>query len=248
MSRKGYKMEKEYEKKLLIIIPAYNEAENIERVVDHLIENYPQYDYVVINDGSKDKTAEICERRGYHFIDMPINVGLTDGVQTGMMYAHKHAYEYALQFDGDGQHDPAYIEKMLERMEHCDVCIGSRFVDVKKPKSLRMLGSNIIGLAIRLTTGQRINDPTSGMRMFSRAAMRVMSRQVDYGPEPDTMAHLIRSGAVVEEVQVEMHERIAGKSYLSFSRSIKYMLHMFFSIMFIQWCRKKVVLKRRKPL
>lgn len=232
---------------LLIIIPAYNEAENIERVVDNLIENYPQYDYLIINDGSKDKTADICERKGYRFVNMPINVGLTDGVQTGMMYAYSHGYEYALQFDGDGQHDPRYIEAMLEEMKDCDVCIGSRFVTEKKPKGLRMLGSNIIQFTIRLTTGTVIKDPTSGMRIFNRAVMRAMARNVDYGPEPDTIAHLIRSGAKVKEVQVEMHERIAGKSYLNFSRSIRYMAHMCVSIMFIQWCRKKVKLKRRNP-
>ena len=230
---------------LLIIIPAYNEAENIERVVDDLIENYPQYDYMIINDGSKDGTPEICERRGYRYIDMPINVGLADGVQTGMMYAYQNGYDYALQFDGDGQHDSAYIEKMLEKMSSCDICIASRFVDVKKPKSLRMLGSNIIQTTIRLTTGKNIKDPTSGMRMFNRATMKFMAEQVDYGPEPDTVAHLIRSGATVEEVQVEMRERIAGESYLNFSRSIQYMMHMCFSIMFIQWCRKKVKLKGR---
>jgi len=225
---------------LLIIIPAYNEAENIERVVDDLIENYPQYDYVIINDGSKDKTPEICKQRGYRYIDMPINVGLSDGVQTGMMYAYNHGYDYALQFDGDGQHDPAYIKTMLDKMSECDICIGSRFVDEKKPKSMRMLGSNIIQTTIRLTTGKNIKDPTSGMRMFNRATMKIMANQVDYGPEPDTMAHLIRSGAVVDEVQVEMRDRIAGESYLNFSRSIKYMMHMCFSIIFIQWCRKKV--------
>ena len=229
---------------LLVIIPAYNEAENIERVVDDLIENYPQYDYIIINDGSKDKTLDICERRGYRYIDMPINVGLADGVQTGMMYAYSHGYDYALQFDGDGQHDPAYIAKMLEKMSECDICIASRFVDQKKPNSLRMLGSNIIQLTIRLTTGMNIKDPTSGMRMFNRATMKIMANQVDYGPEPDTVAHLIRSGAVVKEVQVEMRDRIAGESYLNFSRSVKYMLHMCFSIMFIQWCRKKVKLKK----
>lgn len=232
------------EKRLLIVIPAYNEAENIERVVDDLIENYPQYDYVVINDGSRDKTLEICRRRQYRYIDMPINVGLTDGVQTGMMYAYEHGYDYALQFDGDGQHDPAYIAAMIEAMEECDICVASRFVDQKKPGGLRMLGSNIIEFTLKLTTGKRIKDPTSGMRMFNRATMRAMARNADYGPEPDTLAHLIRSGAVVKEVQVEMHERIAGESYLSFSRSIKYMLHMCFSILFIQWCRKKVKLKR----
>lgn len=232
------------EKKLLIIIPAYNEAENIERVVDNLIENYPQYDYMVINDGSRDKTLEICRRKQYRYIDMPINVGLTDGVQTGMMYAYEHGYDYALQFDGDGQHDPRYIETMLSAMDECDICVASRFVECKKPKAMRMLGSNIIQIALKLTTGKTIKDPTSGMRMFNRATMRAMAKNADYGPEPDTLAHLIRSGAVVKEVQVEMHERIAGQSYLSFSRSIRYMTHMCFSILFIQWCRKKVKLKR----
>ncbi len=231
-------------KKILIIIPAYNEAENIERVVDNLIENYPQYDYIVVNDGSKDKTPDICERRGYRFLDLPINIGLTGGVQTGMMYAYSHGYDYALQFDGDGQHDPKYIEKMIDAMEDCDICIGSRFVEEKKPKSLRMLGSNVIQFTLKLTTGKDIKDPTSGMRMFNRSTIKAMARNVDYGPEPDTLAHLIRSGANIKEVQVEMRERIAGESYLNFSRSIKYMLHMCFSIMFIQWCRKKVKLKK----
>ncbi len=230
-------------KKLLIIIPAYNEGENIERVVDNLIAHYPQYDYVVINDGSRDNTLELCRKKGYHCIDLPINVGLTAGVQAGMMYAYANGYDCALQFDGDGQHDPAYIEKMLDKMDECDICVASRFVDKKKPKGLRMLGSNIIQATLKLTTGKTVKDPTSGMRMFNRATMKVMAEHSDYGPEPDTLAHLIRSGAVVKEVQVEMHERIAGESYLSFSKSIKYMMHMCFSIMLIQWCRKKVSLK-----
>ena len=226
--------------KVLIIIPAYNEQDNIEKVVDCLIESYPHYDYVVVNDGSKDKTLEICRNNGYNYLDMPVNVGLSDGVQAGMMYAYEHNYDYAIQFDGDGQHDPQFIEKMISAMHDCDICIGSRFVDVKKPKNLRMLGSNLIETIIKLTTGTRIKDPTSGMRMFNKATIRVMAETADYGPEPDTIAHLIRSGAVVKEVQVNMHERIAGKSYLNFTRSVKYMTHMFFSIIFIQWFRKKV--------
>ena len=126
-------MKKENQSRVLVIIPAYNEAENIERVVDDLIENYSQYDYVIVNDGSRDGTPAICRRKGYNYIDMPINVGLTDGVQTGMMYAYAHGYEYALQFDGDGQHDPQYIEKMLDAMSDCDICVASRFVEQKKP-------------------------------------------------------------------------------------------------------------------
>ncbi len=233
---------------LLIVIPAYNEAENIERVVDDLIENYPQYDYVIINDGSRDDTIGICQRKHYHYLDLPINVGLSDGVQAGMMYAYKMGYRYAVQFDGDGQHDPRYLADMLKVAEECDICIASRFADKKKPGGMRMLGSNIIQLALKLTTGKKIMDPTSGMRMFNRATMKAMAENIDYGPEPDTVAHLIRSGARVREVQVEMHERIAGESYLSFTRSIKYMMHMCFSILFIQWCRKKVKLEREETI
>ncbi len=227
-------------KKVLIIIPAYNEAENIERVVNDLQSNYPQYDYIIINDGSRDNTLEIIQRNEYNYINMPINVGLACGVQTGMMYAYEHGYDYAVQYDGDGQHDAAYIKDMINAMEYgCDICIGSRFVEVKKPRTLRMFGSNIIEAAIKITTGKTIKDPTSGMRMFNRATMKIMANSIDYGPEPDTIAHLIRSGAEVREVQAYMRERIAGESYLNFTRSIKYMLHMCFSILFIQWCRKK---------
>lgn len=229
------------EKRLLIIIPAYNEEENIERVVDNIIENYSQYDYVVVNDGSRDRTLDICKEKGYNYLNMPINVGLSGGVQAGMMYAYEHGYDYAIQFDGDGQHDPKYIDDMIRKMEEgYDICIGSRFVTEKKPKSLRMLGSNMISFIIRLTTRKKVKDPTSGMRMFNKDTIKIMAETFDYGPEPDTMAHLIRCGAKVCEIQVEMHERVAGESYLNLRRSIKYMTHMFFSIIFIQWCRKEV--------
>lgn len=225
--------------KLLIIIPAYNEGKNIEHVVNNLVTNYPQYDYVVVNDGSRDDTLDICREKGYHYIDLPVNVGLTGGVQTGMMYAYRNGYDFALQFDGDGQHDPAYIEPMLEKMKECDICIASRFVTKKKPKTLRMLGSNIIQLMLKITTGKTIKDPTSGMRMFNRATMKAMAELPDYGPEPDTLAHLINSGAVVKSIQAEMHERMAGHSYLNLTRSIHYIIHMCISIMAIQWVRKK---------
>ena len=95
--------------KILIIIPAYNEAGCIETVVDNLIRNYPQYDYVVINDGSTDDTRKICARRGYNFMDLPVNTGLSGAVKSGMRYANYYGYDYVLQLDGDGQHDPAYI-------------------------------------------------------------------------------------------------------------------------------------------
>ncbi len=226
--------------KLLIIIPAYNEEGSIERVVDNLIENYPQYDYVVVNDGSRDATAAICRRRGYRLIDLPVNLGLAGAFQTGLRYAAEQGYDCAMQFDGDGQHLPQFIAPMLEELENgADIVIGSRFITVLKPRTLRMLGSYLISWAIRLTTGRAICDPTSGMRMFNRRLLTEFAQNLNYGPEPDTISYLIKNGAVVKEVQVEMAERTAGESYLNFARSVEYMIKMGLSILLIQWFRKR---------
>lgn len=226
--------------KLLIVIPAYNEEGSIERVVDDLIQNYPQYDYVVVNDGSRDRTAAICRSRGYRLIDLPVNLGLAGAFQTGLRYAAEHGYDCAMQLDADGQHLPRYIAPMLEELEAgADIVIGSRFVTVLKPRTLRMVGSYLISWAIRLTTGQPICDPTSGMRMFNRRLLEEFAQNLNYGPEPDTISYLIKNGAVVKEVQVKMAERTAGESYLNFARSVQYMIKMGLSILLIQWFRKR---------
>lgn len=226
--------------KLLIVIPAYNEEGSIERVVDDLIQNYPQYDYVVVNDGSRDRTAAICRSRGYRLIDLPVNLGLAGAFQTGLRYAAEHGYDCAMQLDADGQHLPRYIAPMLEKLEAgADIVIGSRFVTVLKPHTLRMVGSYLISWAIRLTTGQPICDPTSGMRMFNRRLLEEFAQNLNYGPEPDTISYLIKNGAVVKEVQVKMAERTAGESYLNFARSVQYMIKMGLSILLIQWFRKR---------
>lgn len=226
--------------KLLIVIPAYNEEQNIERVVNDLIEHYPQYDYVVINDGSRDKTAAVCRANGFHLIDLPVNLGLAGAFQTGLRYAAENGYDCAVQLDADGQHKPEFIAPMLAELEDgADIVIGSRFLTVKKPKTLRMAGSYIISWSIRLTTGRAICDPTSGMRMFNRAMMEEFAQNLNYGPEPDTISYLIKNGAVVKEVQVEMGERLAGQSYLTFWNSVQYMVKMSISILLIQWFRKR---------
>ncbi len=225
--------------KTLIFIPAYNEEENIERVVGNLVEKYPQYDYVVINDGSRDRTAQICREKGYHLIDLPVNLGLSGAFQTGMRYALENGYDAAVQFDADGQHLPEYIEPMEKKLaEGYDIVIGSRFVTKKKPNSMRMLGSTLITAAIRLTTGKVLRDPTSGMRMYSRRVIKEFAYQINFDPEPDTISTLMAHGAKVAEIQAEMAERIAGKSYLNFTRSIHYMMRVVFSIVFVQWFRK----------
>lgn len=226
--------------KLLIVIPAYNEADNIVRVVQDLIDHYPQYDYVVVNDGSRDRTAALCRAHGFKLIDLPVNLGLAGAFQTGLRYAAENGYDCALQFDGDGQHQPRFIAPMLKLLEGgADIVIGSRFITVKKPKSLRMLGSYLISWAIRLTTGRAICDPTSGMRMYSRRMLEEFAQNLNYGPEPDTISYLIKNGAVVRELQVEMSERAGGVSYFNFARSVEYMLKMGLSILLIQWFRKR---------
>ncbi len=227
--------------KCLIIIPAYNEAENIERVVDRLTKEYPQYDYVVINDGSKDDTAAICRRNGYNLVDLKVNTGLAGAFQTGMKYAYMKGYDCAIQYDGDGQHNPDYIADMIHKMEseNQDVVIGSRFVTEKKPISARMLGSRLIELCIILTTGKKIKDPTSGMRLFSKRMIAKLAHSMNYGPEPDTIAYLINCGARVSEIQVVMNERTAGESYLTLTKTIRYMTTVCSSILFLQWFRRR---------
>ena len=230
--------------KLLIIIPAYNEAFNIERVVDNLIANYPQYDYVIVNDGSSDDTRKICANRKYNFLDLPFNVGLAGAIRAGIRYANYHGYDYAVQIDGDGQHEPKYIKDMLEKMEtaQADIVIGSRFKEKKKPNSMRMLGSRIISGAIKLTTGgKKIEDVTSGMRLFNKRMIKNFGYNMHYSPEPDTIAYLLNCGIKIEEIQVEMYERIAGTSYLNLKNSVWYMLKMLFSILIFQWVRGREV-------
>jgi len=228
--------------KVLLVIPSYNEEKNIETVVDELITHFPELDYIVVNDGSTDRTEQICRERGYHFLNLPVNLGLAGCFQTGMKYAYRHHYPYAIQFDGDGQHRPEYIESMRQKMdEGYDIVIGSRFLNGEKGFSIRMLGSRLISGAIRLTTGVKVTDPTSGMRMFNHEMMKEFAVSLNYGPEPDTISYLLKQGARVAEVPVEIGERLQGESYLKPTVAARYMLRMLISILLIQQFRRKRV-------
>lgn len=227
--------------RVLAVIPAYNEQENIVSTIDDLCNNAPNIDYIVINDGSKDCTLDICKANGYNYIDLPVNLGLAGAFQTGMRYAYEHDYDYAIQFDADGQHSAAYIAEMVQLAQRTDanIVIGSRFATQKKPISARMAGSVLISAMILFATHQRIQDPTSGMRLFDKAMIPLFANELDFGPEPDTISLLMRWGYKVEEMQVEMRERIAGESYLNFTKSVAYMLRMSISILLVQWFRRK---------
>lgn len=226
--------------RVLVIIPAYNEEQNIEQVVEELIHKHPELDYVVINDGSTDRTEQICRSHCYHTVNLSVNLGLAGCFQTGMKYAYEKGYSYAIQFDGDGQHRPEYIESMKRKMEEgYDLVIGSRFVNRKKGFSIRMLGSRAIGGAIRLTTGVRVADPTSGMRMFNQEMIEEFALKLNYGPEPDTVSYLLKQGAKVAEVPVVIADRAGGESYLKPAVAVRYMCRMLISILLIQNFRKR---------
>lgn len=223
--------------KYLVIVPAHNEAENILRVVEDLKQNQvPGGDFIVVNDGSKDSTLEILKANNINHLNLPVNLGLHGAVQAGFRYAYQNGYSCAIQFDGDGQHQARYLSMLIAPIQtkSSDVVIGSRFQGKSRPNSFRMIGSRIISLAILLFTGKSISDPTSGMRAYNREAIELMAKNPNFGPEPDTIAYFIKKGKVVKEIQVEMSERTAGNSYLTFSASIKYMLRMVISILLIQ--------------
>ena len=227
---------------ILVIIPVFNEAMNIENTVSGLTRVCSDMDYVIVNDGSKDNTADIIKRNNYNCLNLPVNVGLHGALQTGFKYASvMGCYDAIVQFDGDGQHNPEFIYTMVNEMREtgADIVIASRFKEENRGGGLRMLGSFLISHLIKLTTGQKITDPTSGMRMFKKNIIDEFAWSMNYGPEPDTVAYLIKNGAKVSEIQATMNERVHGESYLNFTRSLRYMMHMCVSITFIQFFRKR---------
>ena len=225
----------------LIIVPAFNEEASLRSTIENLIAVRPDIDFLIVNDGSSDGTVDICRNQGYPFLDLSCNLGLAGAFQAGIKYAYRHNYDCAIQFDADGQHLPQYIASLEDAILTCDIAIGSRFIEASKSRSLRMFGSNIIQWAIKMTTGKMICDPTSGMRAFNSRMIKYLALGINLGPEPDTVSYLIRSAhAEVVEVPVTMADRAAGESYLNLTSSIKYMLRMTTSILFVQFFRKKL--------
>ncbi len=231
--------------RVLIVVPAYNEAQNIKKTVKD-IKNNTDYDYVVINDCSNDNTKEVCEKNMFNVISLPVNFGLTSGIQLGMKYAYKHNYDIIIQFDGDGQHQAKYLKDLVNEIEenNTDIAIGSRFVTEKKPFTMRMLGSRLISAAITITTFKKIKDPTSGMRAYNKKIISEFIANASLTPEPDTLVYMLKKRMKIKEVQVEMKNREFGESYLNPIKSIKYMANMILSIIFIRSITKKE--KRRK--
>ena len=215
--------------KKIVIIPAYNEEGGIVKTVTDVMENAKDFDYVVINDCSKDETLKICKEHHFNVVNLPVNMGIGGGVQTGYIYAYRNGYDIAVQFDGDGQHNASYLESMAEKLnkEDLDMVIGSRYIEKEgfQSSSMRRLGIKYFTGLIKLLTGKKITDPTSGMRMINRKIMKQFAEEYpkDY-PEPESVVTILKEGARVEEVPVKMNAREEGVSSISPSKSIYYMI------------------------
>ena len=219
--------------RVLIIIPAYNEAENIVDTVQGVVD--AGYDYVVLNDGSKDNTLSVCRANDINVIDLPQNLGIGGAVQTGHKYARDMDYDVDIQLDGDGQHDPAYLGKLVAEIQNgADLVIGSRFLEQTEgfqSTFMRRVGITWLSFWIKLLTGKRITDPTSGFRACGRRAVNLFAQSypIDY-PEPDSIAHALRLGMDVREVSVEMRERQGGVSSIGGFKSVYYMIKVTLAI------------------
>lgn len=219
--------------RVLVIIPAYNESESILATVRDVVSH--GYDYVVINDGSRDDTLAVCRSNGINVVDLPQNLGIGGAVQCGHKYAKQYGYDIDIQVDGDGQHNPSYIPKLVEQIvSGSDLAIGSRFISDQggfKSTFMRRVGIVWLSKSLRLLTGCRVTDPTSGFRACGPKAIDLFcaSYPVDY-PEPESIATAVHRGLSISEVAVSMRERQGGSSSIGGLSSVYYMIKVTLAI------------------
>lgn len=220
--------------KILIIIPAYNEEDCILDVASSV--KSAGYDYIIVNDGSTDKTLDICRENNLQILNLPRNLGIGGAVQAGHKYALENGYDIDIQIDGDGQHDISYVPALLDSIENgADLAIGSRFlIETSGFQStlLRRIGIKWLSFLIKILYGKRITDPTSGFRASGKKAIKLFSQTypIDY-PEPESIAESFNQGLTVEEVSVNMRERAGGSSSIKALSSIYYMVKVSLAIM-----------------
>jgi len=237
--------------KILIIIPAFNEEHIITNVITNLHKKNSKWKLLVINDGSTDKTKEFAESTGLaKVINLPFQVGIGSCVQTGFIYATNNNFDYAIQFDGDGQHRVCEIEKLLANVESgkADVVNGSRFCNKNKkykPTFLRSIGIKIFEILNSILIKQKITDNTSGFRAYNKKAIYFLSENypTDY-PEPEVIILLGRNGFKIKEIFVDMNQRSGGTSSIHGFYSIYYMVKVFLSII-LTFIRPRIYNKKQ---
>lgn len=225
--------------KTLIIVPAYNESENIEKVVDSLKTKCTECDYLIVNDCSTDNTGEICDKNGFNHIDLCCNLGIGGGVQSGYLYAYRNGYDCAIQIDGDGQHDPAFIKDITAPIEkdEADVVIGSRFIEFEgfQSSGMRRFGINFLSGLIKLVCGAEVKDVTSGFRAVNRKFIEHFAKEyADDYPEPEAIVSVKLNGGRIKEIPVVMKEREGGTSSISPLKSVYYMIKVSLAIIFFK--------------
>lgn len=229
-------------KKILIIIPAYNEENTIGRVIEKTQQTIPFADILVVNDGSFDSTSAISKQRGAKVLDLPYNLGIGAAMQTGYKFAYKMGYDITVQCDADGQHRPAQIKKLIDTLvnDEVDVVLGSRYLETRRFKSsvFRRLGMLIFSKVLSIIVGQRLTDTTSGFRAVNREVIESFATYYpdDY-PEPEALVLLHREGFTVKEISVNMNSRKEGNSSITVWRSVYYMTKVLLAI-FIDLCKK----------
>ncbi len=232
--------------KILLIIPAYNEEKNILNTVNQIKNSNINVDYVVINDGSKDHTLQVLEENNLNHINLITNLGIGGAVQTGYKYALANNYDIAVQFDGDGQHDINYVEKLCKPLIEgkADICIGSRYIDKTtsnfQSTFMRRLGKDIISIILKICIRQKITDPTSGFRATNKKVIKIFAEDypTDY-PEPESLVTIKKEKGRIFEVPVSMNERKEGKSSINAWKSINYMLKVSMAIIIDSLNKKK---------
>ncbi|MCB8817230.1 glycosyltransferase family 2 protein [Desulfosporosinus shakirovi] len=221
--------------RILAIVPALNEVDNIGPVVSNLMTTSPWLDVLVIDDGSTDQTAEVARAHGAKVISLPVNLGIGGAVQTGFLYALRNHYDVALQVDGDGQHRGEEIKKLMDPvlLGEADVTIGSRFLEKTSYKSAwpRRLGIYLLSKTLQSVVRKNFTDPTSGFRAYNQKALRIVSAHysTDY-PEPDAIVTLLKNRLRVIEISVEMDARLSGSSSITPFKSGYYMFKVSLAI------------------
>ena len=223
--------------KTLTIIPAYNESQNIQKVIDELKRDFSETDILVINDSSKDNTKEIVTSNNIDCITTVFNLNYAYAVQTGIKYAKMHGYDYCIMFDGDGQHIASEAKKLLQKIKetNCDIVIGSRYLEkgnYNAPK-LRKIGTSFFTWLIKITTNKYISDPLSGFQVINRPVIEKYSRMGEYPEFPDAnlIIEMLLDGYKIEEVSVKMRNREFGESmHGGIIKPIKYMIVMLYTI------------------